>query len=89
MTRTSTHSRSENPGPANGLGFWTPERVEQLRALHYEGLSASKIAGRLGHGCTRNMVIGKLDRLRGRGDKDRIKRGLDVKPYRDPLLARP
>ena len=42
---------------------WTDERVELLRRLWTEGLSASQIAGRLGDGVTRNAVIGKVHRL--------------------------
>ncbi len=41
---------------------WTDERVEQLRSLWTEGLSASQIARALG-GVTRNAVIGKVHRL--------------------------
>jgi GcrA cell cycle regulator len=41
---------------------WTDERVEVLRKLWTEGLSASQIAGELG-GITRNAVIGKVHRL--------------------------
>jgi GcrA cell cycle regulator len=41
---------------------WTDERVELLKKLWSEGLSASQIAGRLG-GITRNAVIGKVHRL--------------------------
>jgi GcrA cell cycle regulator len=42
---------------------WTDERVELLKRLWTEGLSASQIAGRLGYGVTRNAVIGKVHRL--------------------------
>lgn len=42
---------------------WTEERVELLKKFWNEGLSASQIAGRLGHGVTRNAVIGKVHRL--------------------------
>ena len=47
---------------------WTEERVELLKKLWSEGLSASRIAAQLG-GVTRNAVIGKVHRLRllGRG----------------------
>lgn len=47
---------------------WTDERVEILRKLWAEGLSASQIAAQLG-GVTRNAVIGKVHRLKlsGRG----------------------
>lgn len=41
---------------------WTDERVEQLKSLWTEGLSASQIARALG-GVTRNAVIGKVHRL--------------------------
>jgi GcrA cell cycle regulator len=41
---------------------WTDERVELLKKLWTEGLSASQVAGRLG-GVTRNAVIGKVHRL--------------------------
>src|SRR5665648_598228 len=41
---------------------WTDDRVELLKKLWAEGLSASQIAGRLG-GVTRNAVIGKVHRL--------------------------
>ena len=41
---------------------WTEERVELLKKLWAEGLSASQIAGELG-GVTRNAVLGKVHRL--------------------------
>src|SRR6201987_4098283 len=41
---------------------WTDERVETLKKLWTEGLSASQIAAELG-GITRNAVIGKVHRL--------------------------
>jgi GcrA cell cycle regulator len=41
---------------------WTDERVETLKKLWLDGLSASQIAGQLG-GVTRNAVIGKVHRL--------------------------
>ena len=47
---------------ADALISWTDERVESLKKLWQEGLSASQIAGRLG-GVTRNAVIGKVHRL--------------------------
>jgi len=42
--------------------MWTDERVEQLKKLWAEGLSASQIAAQLG-GVSRNAVIGKVHRL--------------------------
>ena len=41
---------------------WTDERVELLKKLWSEGLSASQIATQLG-GVSRNAVIGKAHRL--------------------------
>jgi GcrA cell cycle regulator len=41
---------------------WTDERVDLLRKLWTDGLSASQIAAELG-GVTRNAVIGKVHRL--------------------------
>lgn len=41
---------------------WTDERVEDLKKLWQDGLSASQIAKQLG-GVTRNAVIGKVHRL--------------------------
>ncbi|ODN69832.1 GcrA family cell cycle regulator [Methylobrevis pamukkalensis] len=41
---------------------WTDERVERLKTLWAEGLSASQIAAELS-GVTRNAVIGKVHRL--------------------------
>ena len=41
---------------------WTDDRVESLKKLWQDGLSASQIAKQLG-GVTRNAVIGKVHRL--------------------------
>jgi GcrA cell cycle regulator len=41
---------------------WDDTRIEQLKKLWSDGLSASQIAGELG-GVTRNAVIGKVHRL--------------------------
>ena len=53
---------------------WTDDRVELLKKLWSEGLSASQIAGRIG-GVTRNAVIGKVHRLglSGRATTTRMK----------------
>lgn len=42
---------------------WTDDRVEMLKKLWAEGLSASQIAAKLG-GVSRNAVIGKVHRLK-------------------------
>lgn len=44
------------------VGGWTDERVDRLRKLWAEGLSASQIATEIG-GVSRNAVIGKVHRL--------------------------
>ena len=72
---------------------WTDERVELLKKLWAEGLSASQIAGRLGS-VTRNAVIGKVHRLglsgRQRARSDRARRGSCSRPRpRFCPLARP
>jgi GcrA cell cycle regulator len=53
---------------------WTEERVESLKKLWAEGLSASQIAVRLGE-VSRNAVIGKVHRLglAGRATTSRVK----------------
>jgi GcrA cell cycle regulator len=42
---------------------WTNARIELLQKLWLKGWSASRIAGELAHGITRNAVIGKVYRL--------------------------
>jgi len=66
---------------------WTDERVELLRKLWQDGLSASQIAGELGNGITRNAVIGKVHRL---GMSGRVKppSAATARP-RAPKPARP
>ncbi len=58
---------------------WTDERVEMLKRLWAEGLSASQVAAELG-GVTRNAVIGKVHRLSLSGR---------AKPAGGPRLHRP
>ena len=75
---------------------WTDDRVELLKKLWGEGLSASQIAGRLG-GVTRNAVIGKVHRLglSGRATTTRMKssrpraRAAAVKRISKPRFAQP
>src|SRR3954466_1338312 len=70
-----------------GEGFeamtWTDERVETLKRLWTDGLSASQIAAELG-GITRNAVIGKVHRL---GLSGRAKSPSSAAPR--PRKARP
>jgi len=72
---------------------WTEDRVELLKKLWAEGLSASQIARQLGE-VTRNAVIGKVHRLglSGRGSPSRSERPKSVtmpKPVAKPVLVRP
>ena len=48
---------------ANAGLTWTEERIERLKELWTEGLSASEIAAELGEGVSRNAVLGKAHRL--------------------------
>lgn len=50
---------------------WTGERVDILKKLWLDGLSASQIAGELG-AVTRNAVIGKVHRL-GLGGRTKVR----------------
>jgi GcrA cell cycle regulator len=62
---------------------WTDERVELLRKLWADGLSASQIAAELG-GITRNAVIGKVHRLQLSG---RAKPSSSVPRIRKPRAS--
>ena len=65
---------------------WTDERVETLKKLWLDGLSASQIAKQLG-GVTRNAVIGKVHRLglSGRATPSQPTRSV----FKAPRPARP
>ena len=75
---------------------WTDERVEKLKKLWSEGLSASQIAAQLG-GVSRNAVIGKVHRLNlpgrakagGTQSASRPKRPAAVAPRPSGFQARP
>jgi hypothetical protein len=43
--------------------FWTSERVDIAKRMHFDGHTCREIALAIGDGCTRNQVIGKLHRL--------------------------
>ena len=77
---------------------WTEERVELLKKLWMEGLSASQIAGVLGEGVTRNAVIGKVHRLKLSRPRQagqfgaagpHARRGRSAAPHRQPQSAPP
>lgn len=66
---------------------WDEDRTETLKKLWADGLSASKIADKLGAGITRNAVIGKVSRMKlvGRALTQKRKPG----PRRVPENTRP
>lgn len=49
--------------PRKNIGWWTDQRIEQLKLLWGDGLSATQIVDAMGCG-TRNGVLGKVHRLR-------------------------
>lgn len=67
---------------------WTDDRVEVLKKLWAEGLSASQIAKQLG-GVTRNAVIGKVHRLglAGRAAPSRPVARIALPPRIKPVAA--
>lgn len=70
---------------------WTDDRVEVLKRLWQEGLSASQIAKQLGGGVTRNAVIGKVHRLglSGRAAPSQPARVVAKAPRPRPAAAAP
>ncbi len=69
---------------------WTDERVENLKKLWQDGLSASQIAKQLG-GTTRNAVIGKVHRLglSGRATPSKPARPVFKAPRQQRTTAEP
>lgn len=69
---------------------WTDERIEQLKSLWIEGLSASRIAKVMG-GISRNAVIGKVHRLglAGRASAPRGERIRVAAPHKHPRMHVP
>ncbi|MGB7206820.1 MAG: GcrA family cell cycle regulator [Anderseniella sp.] len=67
-------SEEQTPADPSQKLPWTDERVELLKKMWAEGLSASQIAGKLAGGVTRNAVIGKVHRmgLSGRVTRARV-----------------
>ncbi|MEO6395402.1 MAG: GcrA family cell cycle regulator [Devosia sp.] len=67
---------------------WTEERVELLKKLWLEGLSASQIAGVLSEGVTRNAVIGKVHRLKLSGRAKPANSAPRARPASRPAVRR-
>ena len=76
---------------AGGKLPWTEERVEALKKLWSDGLSASQIAARLAGGVTRNAVIGKVHRLglSGRATTSRVTTARPRRPRQPSHPGRP
>jgi len=67
---------------------WTDERIEQLKRLWGQGMTASQIAEELG-GVSRNAVIGKAHRLGLEARPSPVKGGESVTPAPAPSSAAP
>lgn len=67
---------------------WTEFRVEELKRMWTEGMSASQIARQLGAGATRNAVIGKLHRL-GLSGRTPPARAANARPRRPSQPSHP
>ncbi|MGE0714831.1 MAG: GcrA family cell cycle regulator [Alphaproteobacteria bacterium] len=79
MTADPISAAASVPGrgiPTRPPFDWTETAVETLRDAWARGLSASRIAERLGGGATRNAVIGKAHRLK-------------LAPRPNPIVRRP
>ncbi len=71
--------------PATTGPGWTDERLESLKKLWFEGVSATLIAKQLGAGITRSAVLGKVHRLKLSGREAASAPRLKVaKPGRPP-----
>ena len=66
------------------VATWTDERVELLKKLWNDGLSASQIAAELGN-ITRNAVIGKVHRL-GLSGRTRPQSAAQPRPRNKPAV---
>jgi hypothetical protein len=62
---------------SEGSMIWTSAKIERLKALWAEGVSASLIAKDIGGGVTRNSVIGKIHRLKLPGRRTRTQTNRD------------
>ena len=84
-------SDQNEPADANQKLPWTDERVELLKKMWAEGLSASQIAAKLAGGVTRNAVIGKVHRmgLSGRVTRTRVSTPRTRKTREPSLPGRP
>lgn len=92
--RRSSHDETSRPVVFTAHGrrkaeqgaAWTESRIESLKKLWSDGLSASQIAAELG-GITRNAVIGKVHRL-GLSGRAKSTASLNSRP-RKPRKLKP
>jgi GcrA cell cycle regulator len=63
--------------------YWTAERIEQLKRLWAEGLSASQVAAQIG-GVTRSAVLGKVHRL-GLAERTQVNPSAAPRPSKPDL----
>ena len=73
--------------------MWTEERLRRMKQLFEAGCTTREIAAELGHGITRNAVVGKVHRLglskmNGNGAKERELRRLKPPPPPKPHWAK-
>jgi GcrA cell cycle regulator len=66
--------------------IWNDERIEVLKKLWAEGLSASQIACRIGGGCSRSAICGKVHRL-GLASRSHTSRNGPNRPKRKPKVG--
>ncbi len=78
----------QDKSPGNVKLTWPPERVELLKKLWTDGLTASQVAARLGDGITRNAVIGKVHRL-GLSGRQSVTRSSAPRPRRPRQPSHP
>ena len=64
FTKEAVNTKASNLGlPAPSVSDWTPERIDRMKALWADGLTATQVAKQMNDGATRASVLGKLDRL--------------------------
>lgn len=70
----------ELKGLANPIA-WSDERIDRLRTLFADGLTARQIGDELG--CSRNAVLGKIHRLGWWRSEEELKQARGPKPEHD------
>jgi GcrA cell cycle regulator len=65
VTSGPSTCEGNSPGRAPAKFTWTEESVTLLKTMWADGKTASQVAAAIGRSVNRNMVLGKLHRLRG------------------------